>query len=54
VGDYRHGDCGFLNALARYSTFNGETTLLPVTITHIAFAKKSSTTSYDDPDATPW
>ena len=45
VGDYRHGDCGFLSALARYATFDGETTLLPVTLTHIAYVKSDA--AYD-------
>ena len=49
VGDYRHGDCGLLSALARYATFDGETTLLPVTLTHIAYVKSDA--AYN-PDAT--
>ena len=51
MGDYRHGDCGFLSALARYAVGDDEDDLLlPVTITHTAFAKSEA--SYD-PDAEP-
>ena len=54
MGDYRHGDCGFLNALARYSSSSAscsprELEVLPVTITHITFVKSDATY---DPDAT--
>jgi hypothetical protein len=45
MGDYRHGDCCFLSALASWyaSTSSSSRELLgPVTITHIAFVKSDA------------